>query len=222
MSEPIYLETSRTWSYAVAIEWPGWARHARGAADPIEALLDCGPRYGSVLAAAGIPFEVPAELEVTAVLEGDSGTEWGVPSIVSDADHRPLDAAEVERQVAILRAAWQAFDDAVISAAGHELRAGPRGGGRDIPRLLSHCVKADQVYLSKLGARRPRTASDDWQVVEAAMREQAVEAIADRAAGRPVRQPSRARALWTPRWYVRYCAWHALVHAWEIEDRRLD
>ena len=50
----------------------------------------------------------------------------------------------------------------------------------------------------------------------------AVEAFLDRAAGRPVRQPSRARELWSPRWFVRYAAWHALVHAWDIEDRRLD
>jgi hypothetical protein len=222
MSEPIYLETSRTWSYAVAIEWPGWARHAKGEADPIEALLRCGERYGQVLADAGIPFEVPAELEVTAVLEGDYGTEWGVISVVTEADHRPLDEAEAARQVAILRAAWQAFDAAVASADGHELRKGPRGGGRDLPRLLDHCVKADQVYLSKLGARKPKVGSGDWHDLETAMREQAVEAFFDRAAGRPVREPSRAQQLWTPRWYVRYSAWHSLVHAWEIEDRRLD
>lgn len=222
MSEPIYLETSPKWSYAVAVEWPGWARHAKGQADPIEALLDCGERYGAVLAAAGIPFHVPEELEVIAVLEGDYGTEWGVPSVVPEADHRPLDQAEAERQVAILRAAWQAFDTAVDATEGHELRKGPRGGGRDIPRLLAHCVKADQVYLSKLGARKPKVASDDWHQVEAAMREQAVTTFLDRAAGRPVREPSRTQELWTPRWYVRYTAWHSLVHAWEIEDRRLD
>ena len=222
MSEPIYLETSPKWSYAVAVEWPGWARHAKGEADPIEALIDCGPRYGSVLAASGIEFQPPAELEVVAVLEGDVGTAWGVPSIVSTFDHRPLDAAEAERQLAILRAAWDAFDRAVAAAEGHELRKGPRGGGRDLPRLLDHCVKAEQVYLSKLGARKPKVASDDWREIEAAMRAQAVEAFSDRAAGRPVRAPSRARELWPPRWYVRYTAWHSLVHAWEIEDRRLD
>ena len=222
MGEPIYLETSASWSYAVAIEWPGWARHAKGTADPIEALLGCGDRYGAALAAAGIEFTTPSELEVTDDFEGDSGTEWGVLSIVTQADHRTLDPAEAQRQVAILHAGWQAFDRAVAGAEGHELRKGPRGGGRDVPRIIDHCLKANQVYLSKLGARKPKVPSDDWHEIETAMRDRAVETFFDRAEGRPVREPSRTRELWPPRWFVRYAAWHALVHAWDIEDRRLD
>jgi hypothetical protein len=29
----------------------------------------------------------------------------------------------------------------------------------------------------------------------------------------------RGGALWPPRYFVRRTAWHALDHAWEIEDR---
>lgn len=222
VAEPIYVETSRKWSYALALEWPGWARHARGRADPIPELMSVAERYRDALARGGVAFEVPTELEVVAVIEGDSRTEWGVPSVVPAADERSLDSAEADRHVAILRAAWKAFDETARAAIGHELRTGPRGGGRDLSRLLDHCLEADQAYLSKLGARRPRLASDDRFEVLAAMRDVAVEAFLDRAAGRSVRDPSRARQLWLLRWYSRYVAWHTLVHAWEIEDRRLD
>ncbi len=222
MAAPIYLETSRSWSYAVALEWPGWARHAKGDVDPIEALIDCGPRYGEALAKGDVEFDLPTDFEVVAVVEGDSGTEWGVPSIITEHDREPLTDGEAERQVAILEATWAAFDRAARAAEGHELRKGPRGGGRDLPRLLDHCLQADKVDLSKLGSRRPRVDSEDWFEVETAMRDTAIAAFFARQRGEPVAAPSRTRALWPLRWYVRYVSWHALVHAWELEDRRLD
>jgi hypothetical protein len=49
-----------------------------------------------------------------------------------------------------------------------------------------------------------------------------LETLRDRAFGRPVRHASRTRETWPPRFFARYVAWHALVHAWDIEDRRLD
>lgn len=222
VNEPIYVETSRTWSFASAIEWPGWCRHARGDADPVAELRAYSERYGRVLALGGVAFEPAADLEIVEFLEGDSGTEWGVPSVVPAADRRPLDDAEAERQLAILQSAWQAFDGAVAAAEGHELRSGARGGGRDLPRLIDHCLGADKAYLSKLGSRRPKVDSHDWRDIEVAMRERAVEAFRHRHAGRPLPEASRTRELWPLRWYVRYVTWHTLVHAWEIEDRRID
>ena len=41
----------------------------------------------------------------------------------------------------------QAFDGAVQSAAGKELRKGPRGGGRDLETIVEHVLGAD-VSLS--------------------------------------------------------------------------
>lgn len=222
MTEAIYVETGTTWSFAGAIEWPGWCRHAKGERDPIAELLAYGDRNGAVLSAAGLTFEPSHDLEVVESLEGNKGTEWGVPSVVPAADRRPFDNAEIDRQVAILQACWSAFDRAVTAAEGHALRKGPRGGGRDLPRLIDHCVEGNKVYLSKLGSRKPRIESDDPREVEAALRERTLETLRDRAAGRSVREPSRTREPWLPRWFVRYAAWHTLIHAWEIEDRRLD
>ncbi len=222
MSEPIYIERGHKWSFASAEEWPGWCRHARGAEDPVAELVAFGPRYATALGASGMAFEPSADLEVTEELTGNSGTEWGVPSVVPAADLRPLDERESARLAAILQAMWAAFDRAIVAAQGRELRKGPRGGGRDLRGIIDHCLGADQAYLSKLGSKRPKVAGNDLQEVMAAMRARAVEAFFDRAADRPLRDPSRARDRWTPRWYVRYAAWHTIHHAWEIEDRRLD
>lgn len=225
MPEPIYLEVGTKWSFAGSIEWPGWTRHAKGADDPVAALLGCATRYGKVLSGTGLSFDPPASadaLDVIEVLEGNSGTEWGVPSVVPDAERRPVSATEADRLVTILQATWTAFDEAVSAAEGYALRTGPRGGGRQLPALIDHCVESDKAYLSKLGSRRGKIPDDDWRAVEADIRERAVEAFRDRAAGRDVREPSRTRELWLPRSYVHYAAWHNLIHAWEIEDRRLE
>jgi hypothetical protein len=225
VAEPIYIERGKRWSYAVALEWPGWARHAKGDGDPVAELVGVAPRYQAALGLSGLAFDAPSDpsgVEVVEILEGNSGTEWGVPSVVPAADERPLDAAATDRLAAILQATWLAFDRAVEAAQGFELRKGPRGGGRDLDALVRHCVESDLAYLRNLGSRTPEVSEDDWKASETAIRERALEAFHDRAAGRPVRDPNRVSKLWTPRFYARYVAWHALVHTWEIEDRKVE
>jgi hypothetical protein len=39
------------------------------------------------------------------------------------------------------------------------------------------------------------------------------------AEGRPIANPRLTKRPWTPRYFLRRSAWHALDHAWEIEDR---
>lgn len=102
------------------------------------------------------------------------------------------------------------------------LRTGPRGGERDLDRLIAHCAESEVSYLSRLGSRAPKVADDDRLASWAAIRSKALEAFYDRARDRPLKEPNRVSKLWLPRFYVRYAAWHTLVHAWEIEDRRVD
>jgi hypothetical protein len=56
----------------------------------------------------------------------------------------------------------------------------------------------------------------------AAVRTVALAAMSDRVRGvPPPENPRRTSPYWSIRYYARRSAWHALDHAWEIEDRAL-
>ncbi len=214
MTTPIYLETGARRVIAGAIEWPGWARSGKGEEATIEALFAYGPRYAKALPRR-LGFTVPARrsaLRVKERLEGDATTDFGAPSIAPAADGRRLPEAELVRQTAILRAAWEALGAAAQAAEGAELRKGPRGGGRELDAIVSHVLESDRAYLGRLwaGLRLP---SDDATTLHKAI----LGALGSRARGEPA--PATRGKIWSPRYFVRRSAWHALDHAWEIEDR---
>ena len=218
----VYTEAGSKRVFAGALDWPGWCRSARDEAGAVATLIDYGPRYAAVLAGAGLAeaFEAPSELSAFSVVErlrGGAGTDFGAPGVAPAVDETALDATASERQVAILRACWAAFDRAAAAAEGVTLRTGPRGGGRDLSKMLGHVLEAEQAYVLKLGSRPPK--GDGSHAHVAAQREAAVAAFTARALGRPVPDPSQTKALWSPRYFVRRAAWHVLDHAWEIEDR---
>ena len=224
MAAPIdvFLEVAPKRTFAVAVDWPGWTRAGRDEDAALDALLRAGPRYAAALEAAGIPFAPPADGSDLVVVErapGGSGTEFGVVSLPLPDDAVPVDEAELARLVAILRAAWVAFDDAAARHATDELRKGPRGGGRDLPKIVAHVREADEAYLHQLGRRPPK--EDGGPAPLAVTREATVETLRARALGRPIADPTRVAKPWTPRYHVRRAAWHALDHAWEIEDRAI-
>lgn len=152
-------------------------------------------------------------------LPGGPTTDFGAPGVAAAADERPLDDASVNRLIGLQRAAWRAFDDAVASAFGHELSTGPRGGGRDLSKMSAHVLEAEEAYLAKLGSRRPRPAAEHPAERMAQVREAAIAAFRARAGGREPASPSQVRERWSPRYWARRSAWHALDHAWEIQDR---
>jgi len=152
-------------------------------------------------------------------LAGGSTTDFGAPGEAASADDRPLDDADTDRQVGLARAAWRAFDDAALGAAMASLRTGPRGGGRDVPKMTAHVLEAEAAYLAKLGSRRPRPAPADPADAMAALRETGIRAFRARAAGGEPESPSAVKTRWSPRYWARRSAWHALDHAWEIQDR---
>jgi hypothetical protein len=142
-----------------------------------------------------------------------------VPSLPAPGDDAPLDQAGGDRLAAILEASWAAFDQAAAAAVGIELTKGPRGGGRDLERIVSHVWEADIAYHQSLGhpyrPGRDVTATDDMT----ALRASAVAALHSRVAGEQLPPSRRTSPPWSPRYYIRRAAWHALDHAWEIEDR---
>jgi hypothetical protein len=197
--------------FASALEWPGWSRSGKTVAAALEALLAYAARYAPVAERAGMPF--PASFEAGAAEEsrGGSGTDFGVPSALGyAADARPVDAPEAARLASIVEAAWATFD-AVAAGAPAELRKGPRGGGRDRDKMVGHVNEADWYYAKEIGVRMPAPAS---RADTEALREAMLDVLRRPSDGTPL-----ADRKWTQRYAARRIAWHALDHAWEMEDR---
>ncbi len=128
------------------------------------------------------------------------------------SDRRPVEAGEAERLAALVEAAW-IFFDRVAAAAPRELRKGPRGGGRDTAKMVGHVVESDHYYAREIGVRLPQPSPDDGEAVSAE-RGAMLEVLRRPSDGSPL-----ADRTWTARYAARRIAWHALDHAWEIEDR---
>ena len=220
---PIYLEVGAKRTFAGAVEWAGWCRSGRNEQDAIAALAAYGDRYSDVVkpvAPTLKPQRDPSAFSIVKRLKGGSGTDFGVPSLGLPTDAARITAAELERLTRILEACWSAFDRAAKSAQGLELRKGPRGGGRDLDKIAAHVVEADQAYIVQLGARPPK-ATAGRPIRPPDLHDAMLAALRARARGLPVADPSRAKTLWTPRYFTRRVAWHVLDHAWEIEDRAI-
>jgi hypothetical protein len=220
--DPVRIDTGeevgqkRTFRWA--IDWPGWARGGRTPDLALEAFVACAPRYAVVARGAGIDFPgapgpiTAHDIHLVESVPGGAGTDFGVPSAITPADRRPVDASEAARLAALVEAAWTVFDQ-VAAAAPAELRKGPRGGGRDTAKIVGHVIDADHAYAREIGARLAPPLPADRAAV-----------VAERAAmlavlGRPSDGSPLADRRWTARYAARRIAWHALDHAWEIEDR---
>ena len=197
-----------------ALDWPGWCRSGKDRDLAIASLIDHADRYARVAKQAGLSFP-PVTADALHTVEsgtGGTGTEFGVPSSITDADRRRVTAKEAERIAAIVEAAWTVFDRVAFKSPA-ELRKGPRGGGRDRDKMIGHVIEADHAYAREIGVRVRTPTLDDRAAVEA-----------ERAAMLEVlRRPSDGSPLadrkWTLRYAARRIAWHALDHAWEMEDR---
>lgn len=148
------------------------------------------------------------------------GTDFGAPTVAPSADELPVDESALERLQTLLQAIWLTFDAAVQSAQGKALRTGPRGGGRDLDKIIQHVFEAEQAYLYRLGGKlthEEKSAEPRQGFV--ALRQVILNTLGPAARGELPRVGPRGGARWSPRFYVRYAAWHLLDHAWEIEDR---
>ena len=212
----VAIEVGAKRAFAVALDWPGWARAGKDPDAALESLLAAAPRYATVLNGTRLGFAVPKDVRGIRVVErlsGDATTDFGAPGAKAKADRRPLDDIEIRRQLTILRACWRTFDGAVGRAEGVELRKGPRGGGRTLEAIVAHVNDADGAYLSQLAIKPPKAAGlgETRETIAGALE-------AARTATLPRKRP-RGGDVWPPRFFVRRVAWHVLDHAWEIEDR---
>ncbi len=211
----VAVETGAKRVFATAVDWPGWSRSGRTQEAAIQALLASAARYAIVAAEAGeVSPRAPGveDVEIVERNPGDGGTDFGVPSRVTKRDRRPLSEAEADRLRRLVAAAWSVFDR-VAGGAPTELRKGPRGGGRDRDTIIDHVISADHAYCGVMGIRVPgpsRTEPDSIETMRSAMLD---------LLGRPSDGSPLCGRRWPPRYAAGRIAWHALDHAWEIEDR---
>jgi hypothetical protein len=217
----VYLEIGTRRVFAGALDWPGLCRSARGEDGALQALVDYIPRYVASLGSATRGLQrarTVSDLRVAQRLKGDATTEFGAPSKAPKADDRPLDANDLKRQVKLWHACGAALDTAAAAAKGKKLTKGPRGGGRELDAIVAHVLEADRSYLRLIGGSFPEPKGPSAKAMPA-LRDAIVEALSARARGEEPAHPRRSGRYWSPRYFVRRSAWHALDHAWEIEDR---
>jgi hypothetical protein len=218
----VYVEAGQTRAFAVALDWPGWCRSGRDQAAALQALFEYGPRYAHVLQRTRLGFHAPSEPSDLVVVErhqGNTTTNFGAPNLALSRDTQPIDPAELQRWQTILKACWQALDQAVQAAEGHTLSKGPRGGGRNVAKIMEHVQGVDASYLSSLGGKlKPSDKADPGQALEHT-RQAILDTLVASAHGEVPERGPRGGVRWTARYFVRRLAWHELDHAWEIEDR---
>jgi hypothetical protein len=213
----VYLEVGKRRVFAVAQEWPGWARAGRDEALAIQMLFDYAPRYAKVV--RGLGFHAPtrvADLLVVERLQGDAGTDMGSLSGIEPAhDGQSISEADHRRLIGFLETCWKEFDRLVGIAHGKELSTGARGGGRSLERIVQHVLDGEGGYLRRLDYKRSKEAESDLALTRQAM----FEALGRSVRGEVPEFGPRGGKRWSGRYFVRREAWHVLDHAWEIEDR---
>jgi hypothetical protein len=206
----VYVEVGNRRVFASAADWPGWARAGKDEKSALEALAAAEPRYAPVPKAARIAFIPSAAYDVVERLPGNATTDFGAPGAIAKAEFRRLTKKEAGRLSALVAASWTVLDG-IVEKSPASLRKGPRGGGRDRDEIVEHVLGAEVAYAHKLGLRLNQPAGRDM----AAVREHRNAIVAGLRAG----TRGLSERGWPARYAARRMAWHALDHAWEIEDR---
>jgi len=194
----VYVEVGDKRAFASAADWPGWSRSGKTEEAALEALAAYAPRYAKVAKLAKEDLSKDAsDFIVVERLKGNASTDFGVPGNLAKDDSRPLTPKQRERLASLVEACWKYLDQ-VRAKVPQELRKGPRGGGRDRDKMYAHVVESEVGYSNAMDLRLKQP---------------------DRAALSEVFRNPLKDARWPIAYAMRRIAWHALDHAWEMEDR---
>jgi len=207
----VTIESTPKKAFARALDWPGWSRSGKTEELAVAALVSSAGRYGVVAASAGETF-APGSYEIVGHVGGGASTEFGVPSVITDEERRPVTVGDADRLARLVEAAWTMLDR-VAGSAPAELRKGPRGGGRDRDKMLAHVFEAEGAYAREMGIKMRQPDPTDRIGIDA-LRAAMLEVLREPSDGSPL-----AGRRWTTRYAASRVAWHALDHAWEMEDR---
>ena len=194
----VYIEVGGKRTFASAADWPGWSRSGKTPEAALEALASYAPRYAAIPKLARIEFPKDAtKFDVVERLAGNATTDFGAPGIPAKGESKTMTDVEHARRISLLEACWK-YLDRVVANAPAELRKGPRGGGRDRDKMFQHVLDAELEYGKGIGVRLK---APDRKALLAGFRN------------------SKSDGRWPVAYAIRRTAWHALDHAWEIEDR---
>jgi hypothetical protein len=201
---------------AFALDWPGLSRGATSPELALETLEAYRGRYLPVAVAAGLRFDPAEPLDVVEDRVGTGSTDfWGISFSPSDHETEPLEDAELDRKIALLRACWGFFDDIAASVSA-EMRKGPRGGGRDRDRIMRHTIRTEsEDFAKRLGLRIPEEAA----LTPHGLRDHRETYVA-RMRAYNAGEGKRMRS-WNLPFLIRHSAFHTMDHAWEMQDKDL-
>ncbi len=221
-SYEVYLEIGHKKVFAVALAWPGWCRFGKDEQSAIKMLVNAAPRYSKIVKHAGLEFDTPnttSRINTIARLEGNTTTDFGAPDKELQTDWDVVYPDQMKRYKKLLNACWIEFDRAIIKAKGKELQKGPRGGGRDLSKIVDHVVSAEEGYLKILGWKTHSIKMEPIDIRKDRIRSEVIRGLEAAINGQLSRKGPRGGKRWSPRYFVRRLAWHVVDHAWEIEDR---
>jgi hypothetical protein len=203
---------------AFAVDWPGWSRGAKSTESALDTLESYRERYRPIAIAAGRAdeFDAAGPLDVVEDRVGTGSTDfWGISFSPSGLEREPMDETELDRKIGLLRACW-AFFDGVAARVSPEMRKGPRGGGRDRDQIIRHTIRTEsEEFAKRLGLRVP----EGGALTPHGRREYRETYVATMRAYN-AGEGKRMRS-WNLPFLIRHSAYHAMDHAWEMEDKDL-
>ncbi len=203
---------------AFAVDWPGWSRGGKTPEQALETLGAYRDRYRPIAEAAGLADDLDAGGSLEVVLDevGPGSTDfWGISFAPSGLEQEPVDDAELERKITLLRACWSYFD-AVASRVSAELRKGPRGGGRERDEIIGHVLRVESLDFAKRLGLPVAEGSLTTPAAVHEYREAYLALMRSYNAGEGKRMRS-----WNLPFLIRHTAFHVMDHAWEMEDKDL-
>ena len=203
---------------AVAPDWPGLERGAKTGGAAVERLVAYFPRYARIASLAGMDVDfataVTTTIDVVEQYPGVGSTDfWGISFAFSAIDKQEMSSKDLARELGLMQACWAFFDD-VRSRVSAEMQAGPRGGGRSRSRIVGHVVHTEQDWAKKLGFVHMSWRDADEEGLKTHREAYCAAIRAFHAQGKMAR-------TWPLRYLIRHTAYHALDHAWEMEDKDL-
>ena len=208
-------------SLAQAQGWLGWLRTGKDDASALQDLFSTSTRYALVANRAGVPFSAPHALSDFTIVDrvaGNSVTDFGAPGVLTMWDTDPWQVEEIDQCTRLLQACWAIWDE-TYQAIPSVLQQTIPARGRSPFEMRLHMIETDLMHLSAFGPAAKKADPKRLDEQESEARQQIILGLQAIVPGQQITAQRRYGFDWTTRFAVRRSAWHALEHAWDLQDR---